>query len=323
MNTIHTLFSAFGTITRCSVLLLGLTLTSACSTNDTTIKLPSANYNSRVNIVVIHHTAEGFESSVDLLTKPSSNPVSSHYLIPETKDESLSPDKLKVFQLVPETGRAWHAGRSYWRGKVGLNDQSIGIELVNESYCHNYNAIDYDLTNTNPEESLCFYPDFSEPQIMLLLDLLKGILKRHPDIKPVNIVGHSDIATSRKVDPGPRFPWQKLYQFGFGAWYDDATLIKYWERFIDAPIPLITLQKALHIYGYNIQETGEMDEQTRQVLRAFQMHFSPSMVTHEPTLESTAILFALIEKYFPAELDNLIPTEIPSHDCFNMNESKP
>lgn len=323
MTIIHTVFSAFSIVTRCLALLLGLTLTSACSTGDNTVKLPSVNYNSRVNIIVIHHTAEGFESSVNILTKPSSNPVSSHYLIPETKGESLDPDSLKVFKLVPETGRAWHAGRSYWRKKVGLNDQSIGIELVNESYCHNYNAIDYDITNTNPAESLCFYPDFSEPQIVLLLDLLKGIVKRHPDIKPFNIIGHSDIAPSRKVDPGPRFPWQKLYQFGFGAWYDDETLIKYWERFIEEPIPLIKLQEALHVYGYNIEETGELDKQTRQVLRAFQMHFSPSKVTHEPTLESTAILFALIEKYFPSELGKLLPAKPQLQDCFNMNESNP
>lgn len=323
MTIIHSLFSAFTIMARCSALLLGLTLTSACSTGDSTIKLPSVNYNSRVNIIVIHHTAEDFERSVDLLTKPSPYPVSSHYLIPEAKGESLKPGVLKIFQLVPETERAWHAGRSYWREKTGLNDQSIGIELVNESYCHNYNAIGYDLTNINPAESLCFYPDFSEPQIMLLLDLLKGIVKRHPDIKPFNIVGHSDITPSRKVDPGPRFPWQKLYQFGFGAWYDDETLIKYWERFIDAPIPLIKLQEALHVYGYNIQETGELDEQTRQVLRAFQMHFSPSKVTHEPTLESTAILFALIEKYFPDELGELLPAEPRSIDCFNTNDVKP
>ncbi len=284
---------------RMAVMAAGLSV-SACTTLGKTNALPSVNYNSRVSIIVIHHTSANFEESVNILTKASSRPVSSHYLVPDPSDESYTKDKLEIYELVPESERAWHAGRSYWAGKSGLNDQSIGIEVVNQTYCKTSTA------KTNKPPRLCFYPDFAESQMKILITLLDEILERHPDIKPVNIIGHSDIAPSRKIDPGPRFPWQRLYKLGIGAWFDDDTVVKYWEQFAAKPMPLINVQRALGTYGYKIEPTGIMDEQTRNALRAFQLHFRPSEVTGQPTLESTAILFALIEKYRPKRLDELL-----------------
>jgi N-acetylmuramoyl-L-alanine amidase len=267
----------------------------------------SANQNSRVSIVVIHHTTSNFADSLLVLTKPTSRPVSSHYLIPEPDDETYDKSEIAVYQLVDENRRAWHAGVSYWGGKSGLNDQSIGIEIVNQTWCHASDA------SVNPysggPERICFYPDFAEKQIDLLVELLDGILERHPDIKPTHIVGHSDIAPDRKIDPGPRFPWQRLARMGYGAWPDDDTVIRYWERFLIEPLPLMNIQQALAAYGYNIETTGEADEQTRDVLRAFQLHFRPWLVSQALDVETAAILYALIDKYYPEQLQELLTVE--------------
>jgi len=269
----------------------------------------SANQNSRVSIVVIHHTTSNFADSYNVLVNPTSRPVSSHYLIPEPGDPTYGKSKLRVYQLVDENRRAWHAGVSHWGGKEGINDQSIGIELVNQTWCH---ASD---ESTDPvtgyPERICFYPDFDDGQLALLVDLLGEILERHPDIKPTHIVGHSDVAPDRKIDPGPRFPWERLAKLGYGAWFDDATVIRYWERFLKEPLPLLNIQKALVAYGYGLDANGEDDEHFRNVLRAFQLHFRPYRVTREVDTETAAILFALIEKYYPEQLDELLFVEEP------------
>lgn len=269
----------------------------------------SANQNSRVSIIVIHHTTADFGDSLHILTQPSNYPVSSHYLIPEPGDPTYGKSKLKTFQLVDESRRAWHAGTSYWAGKSGLNDQSIGIELVNRTWCHA--STEWVDPDSGRPDRLCFYPDFADGQIELLVELLDEILERHPDVRPTHIIGHSDIAPGRKIDPGPRFPWQRLAALGYGAWYDDATVIRYWEKFRAEPLPLPNVQKALAAYGYKIDVTGEYDEQTRNVLRAFQLHFRPWEVTSEVTRESTATLFALLDKYYPETLDELLQIDEP------------
>lgn len=273
----------------------------------------SANQNSRVTVVVLHHTTADFQESLDILTLPSSRPVSSHYLVPEPDDPSYSEKRLKLHALVPEEQRAWHAGKSYWAGRSVLNDMSIGIELVNRSYCHN-NA--ENPAGGDPEDpaSICFYPDFPIAQIDMLLDLLGEILERHPDIKPTNIIGHADVAPQRKIDPGPRFPWQRLYRLGFGAWYDDETVISYWERFNSKMPSLLQLRDALHTYGYEIELSGDFDAQDRNVVRAFQMHFVPWRVSGTFDAVSAAVLFALIEKYRSPDLERLLQSSAQAID---------
>lgn len=297
-----------------------LTLLTGCAGSSSTVRVPSENQNSRVSIVVIHFTAIDFDTSLSVLTEPSSRPVSSHYLIPEPNDASYDEARLRVYELVPEERRAWHAGVSYWRGKTGLNDQSVGIELVNVPTCHRIPDPDEPesgipaagseaMPDLDEPEEICFFPDFAESQIVLLTDLLGDILERHPDIKPTHIVAHSDIAPDRKVDPGPRFPWERLHELGYGAWFDEDTVLRYLRQFLDAPLPLVNVQAALNTWGYDIEATGTMDRQTRDVLRAFQMRFRPFEVTREATPITVAILYALIEKYYPDELAPLLVVE--------------
>ncbi|HEX5636572.1 MAG TPA: N-acetylmuramoyl-L-alanine amidase, partial [Gammaproteobacteria bacterium] len=194
-----------------ALLLTGVVLLPGCATQNTVV-VESANQDTRVRMIVIHHTSGNFQGSLDTLTKDSGNPVSSHYLIPEPVDSSYTDKRLKLYSLVPEEGRAWHAGASYWAGKTALNDMSVGIELVNKTYCRKSEGPVVPGQADQEPPSICFYPDFAESQMQMLIELLQGITARHTEIKPTDIVGHSDIAPQRKVDPGPRFPWQRLYQ---------------------------------------------------------------------------------------------------------------
>ncbi len=297
-----------------------LAVLAGCAGSSPTVRVPSENQNSRVSIVVIHFTAIDFYTSLTVLTERSSRPVSSHYLIPEPNDASYDKSRLRVYELVPEVRRAWHAGVSHWRGRTALNDQSIGIELVNVPTCHRLPDAEQPDTGVpaagsaatfdpNEPEEVCFFPDFAESQIQLLAELLGDILERHPNIEPTHIVAHSDIAPDRKIDPGPRFPWERLHELGYGAWFDEDTVIRYWRQFLETPLPLANIQAALNTWGYDIETTGVMDRQTRDVLRAFQMHFRPFEVTREATPITAAILFALIEKYYPDELAPLFVVE--------------
>jgi len=296
-----------------------LVLTLAIAACDTQgpqdiVVVNSENQDTRVRIVVIHHTTADFQESLDILTKKSNRPVSSHYLVPEPGDPSYSNKELRLYSLVNEEARAWHAGSSYWAGKTSLNDMSIGIELVNQTYCRqSEEPIPPEAIDQEPAR-ICFYPDFAEPQLQILLDLLKGIMERHTEVKPTHVIGHSDIAPQRKIDPGPRFPWQRLYRLGYGAWYDDDTVVKYWEQFRKEMPPVLTLQTALNTYGYGIELSGEHDKQSRNVVRAFQQHFLPWQVSQEFSAETVAVLYALLEKYYPSELELLLSESEPADD---------
>ena len=136
------------------------------------------------------------------------------------------------------------------------------------------------------------------------------ILERHPRIDPVDIVGHSDIAPDRRLDPGPKFPWRRLYEHGIGAWYDDDTVDRYRERFEAQPPTLRLLQRALRAYGYDVDDTGEHDRPTQFALTAFQLHFRPSDWSGLPDGETAAIVFALLEKYRPRALTRLLDTPL-------------
>ncbi|WP_406666279.1 N-acetylmuramoyl-L-alanine amidase [Gallaecimonas sp. GXIMD1310] len=257
--------------------------------------LPSPNYNDRVKFLVLHFTAEDFAGSVRALV--SEHQVSSHYLIPQHHDPSYPYSRLAVFQLVPEDKRAWHAGVSYWQGREDLNDTSIGVEIVNQPDCQ---------PPPYPDgRRQCQYPAFDPEQISLVVRLAQQILARHPDIGPTQVIGHADIAPDRKDDPGPRFPWQQLYQAGVGAWYEQDTRARYRQAFGQRPLPLPILQQALADYGYRLQVTGSADRQTRDVLLAFQMHFLPQAVSGKPDLDTAATIFALLSKYFPEKAATL------------------
>jgi N-acetylmuramoyl-L-alanine amidase len=267
------------------------------------VEMPSLNQSARPDHIVIHFTGESFAEATRLLTERTEIPVSAHYVIPEHGDPSYPRRRLRIHRLVDEGQRAWHAGDSYWHGVASLNARSIGVEIVNRSRCVD---IAPDLEPPMPANQRCEFLEFDPEQIELVVALVDDIVERHPRIDPVDIVGHADIAPQRRADPGPRFPWRKLYEHGLGAWYDDATVERYRARFEAAPPSLETLQRALHAYGYGVEPTGEHDGQTQYALRAFQMHFRPADWSGRPDVETAAILFALLEKYRRSSLTTLL-----------------
>lgn len=203
-------------------------------------QVPSPNHNARpgggaVDILVIHYTGmTSAEKAVEWLCNPAAK-VSAHYLIDE--------DGL-VTQMVAEDRRAWHAGVSSWRGEHDVNGTSIGIELANPG--HDYG-----------------YRPFPEAQIAVLTDLAQDIVARHR-IPTRNVIGHSDIAPARKIDPGELFPWPRLAAAGLGVWPDDADMA--------APDGSGNLEAALTTIGYGLADNAQKD-----VIGAFQRHFRPSV----------------------------------------------
>ncbi len=151
-----------------------------------------SNYEDRINgvspnILLLHYTGmEGMEAARDRLSDPESK-VSAHYLV----DEDGS-----VFDLVPEDKRAWHAGLSYWAGESDINSFSIGIEMVNLGHEFGYHS-------------------FPDVQMASVKKLCREIMTRH-DIE--HVLGHSDVAPERKLDPGELFDWKGLSEYGVGLW---------------------------------------------------------------------------------------------------------
>ncbi len=132
-------------------------------------------------------------------------------------------------------------------------------------------------------------------QIDALIRLSRDIVARY-GIPPTRVVGHSDIAPQRKIDPGPLFPWRTLYDAGVGAWPDDATVAAHLAgRDPKSPADVGALQAKLKRYGSD----GVPDDATRRVFSAFQMHFRPSDYSGNTDAESDAIAQALLDKYSP------------------------
>lgn len=234
--------------------------------------------NERVKVLVMHYTGGDDDVSAKTLT---GSHVSVHYMIPE--HTGIFGGQPVVMQLAEEHERAWHAGVSNWKGRDNLNDTSIGIEMVNPGF-------------TQTASGMLWHP-FSESQIQQLIVLAKDIVARN-NIAPTDVVAHSDIAPGRKMDPGPFFPWKRLADEGIGAWPDAETVARYRQRFDTMGLPSLgQVQAGLARYGYQVQVGGRMDDTFRRVVGAFQMHFRPANYDGTPDAETTAILFALLEKY--------------------------
>ena len=263
----------------------------------------SLNASERVRFLVMHFTTIDFATSLRVLTQPSASPVSSHYLIPESEDPSYPHNDLRVYQLVDENRRAWHAGPGKWIDRTQVNDQSIGIEIVNKSYCQPpVEAGEVERGNEN-----CFFPEYDPKQIELLIALSKDILARYPDIHPTHVIGHGDVIPQYKIDPGPKFPWQQLAEAGIGAWYEDETVKRHLDFLqgntsSDRESVRRRFAQWLADYGYGIDPEAASDEDISLYTRAFQYHFRPWKVDGEVDNQSRAILLALLEKYFPRKL---------------------
>ena len=229
---------------------------------------PSPNFDARpdgapIDMIVLHYTGmQTAAGALDRLCDPEAR-VSSHYVVEEDG---------AVWRLVPEAARAWHAGVSYWRGRRELNAHSVGIEIVNPG--HEWG-----------------YRDFPVMQLAAVCDLCLEILSRHP-IPARNVVAHSDIAPSRKQDPGERFDWEGLARNGVGIWPDVPD--RGTRGVLREAASLHPVRAALAAIGYEVAAEGGMDAALTTVLRAFQRHFRPEAITGEADEGTLARLEALL-----------------------------
>ncbi|MCA3256163.1 N-acetylmuramoyl-L-alanine amidase [Bradyrhizobium sp.] len=227
-------------------------------------EIPSPNFDERngtpVTILVLHYTGMPTgEGALKTLTTPESK-VSSHYLVMEDG---------AILRLVPEEKRAWHAGRSWWRGRRDVNADSVGIEIVNPGHEWGYRP-------------------FPDVQMASVLRLVKDIVERH-GIKPIDVVGHSDIAPTRKEDPGELFDWALLARHGLALGPVKALADPHWT---DAG----TLM-ALERFGYDVTDGVA-------AIRAFQRHFRPSRVDGVIDGETRAVLLRLLIDNGQPEVDD-------------------
>lgn len=219
-------------------------------------------------MIILHYTGMPTgEAALDWLCNPVSE-VSAHYFVDE--------DGL-ITQSVPENCRAWHAGRSFWKGDTDINSRSIGIEIV----------------NPGPDAG---YPDFPDRQVTAVIGLCRDIMGRH-DIPDAHILAHSDVAPGRKIDPGEKFPWSRLAADGVGVWVDPSPVSG--GRFFqegDSGEPVQALQAMLGHYGYDVELSGDFDAKTTQVVAAFQRHFRPARVDGIADASTLETLHRLLTK---------------------------
>jgi len=223
--------------------------------------------NSRVQYIVLHYTSTDLPRSLRLLTEGE---VSSHYLIGDAPPT--------IYRLVDENRRAWHVGDSQWQGRTWLNGTSIGIELVNQGYYE------------GPAGR--YWQPYAPAQIDALIELLEDIVRRH-QLPPGSILGHSDVAPQRKVDPGPLFPWKRLADAGLLPWPDAQAVAQQQALFAKSLPTVAWFQQQLQRQGYRVPEHGELDEATRNVLAAFQMKYRQARYDGEPDAETAALLMVL------------------------------
>lgn len=201
---------------------------------------------SLIKAIVIHYTGmRSQKEAISRLCNPKSK-VSSHFLIGRNS---------KVYKLVDENKVAWHAGISCWGKFKNLNKNSIGIELVNRG--HQFG-----------------YINFKKKQINKLIQICKKLIKKYK-IKKQNVIGHSDISPSRKMDPGEKFPWKKLAISKIGIWYNcNESLLKTERRNKVSKSEKIKFIKNLKKIGYCFNRKKNY----KNVVKAFQRHFRKELI---------------------------------------------
>jgi N-acetylmuramoyl-L-alanine amidase len=216
---------------------------------------PSPNHGERAGerkpeIILLHYTGMGSaDGALDWLCREESQ-VSCHYFVHEDG---------RVLQLVPESRRAWHAGAGSWEKEGDVNSRSIGIEIANAGHPGGL-------------------PDFPEAQIEAVIELCRDCGDRWA-IEPARVLGHSDIAPVRKVDPGEKFPWGKLHAAGVGHWVEPTAITggRFFQKG-DVGQPIEALQSMLSLYGYGTEINGEFSDRLEGELIAFQQHFRQERV---------------------------------------------
>ena len=199
-----------------------------------------------IKFIIIHYT--GMQSEIESLKRLKNlrSKVSCHYLINR---------KGIITQIVKDKNIAWHAGKSKWNYFKNLNKFSIGIELVNKGHKLGYES-------------------FPSVQIQTLIKLCKFLKKKY-NIKPVNFLGHSDIAPLRKIDPGEKFPWQRLSRYKIGKWHqlDKKKSEKNKEELKS------NFFKNIFKIGYRYFNINKRDKKDKKIIRAFQQRYLPKKVT--------------------------------------------
>jgi N-acetylmuramoyl-L-alanine amidase len=235
----------------------------------TLIEAPSPNFDARTvppSILVLHYTGmQSGEAALARLCDPEAE-VSAHYMVEEDG---------RVFRLVPEERRAWHAGVSYWRGRRNINGDSIGVEIVNPGHEFGYRP-------------------FPEAQVAAVVELVGDIRSRW-SIEDRDIVAHADVAPTRRQDPGELFPWKRLAEAGHGLWAEPPPAP-------GAPIgegeegaAVFALQAGFTRLGYDLPPSGAFDADTAAAVRAFQRHWRPERVDGIADGETRARLIALLK----------------------------
>jgi N-acetylmuramoyl-L-alanine amidase len=221
------------------------------------------------DMILLHYTgmATG-EGAEDWLCNPAAE-VSAHYLLHEDG---------RIVQMVREADRAWHAGKSFWRGETDINSCSIGIEIANPG-------------------PLGGFPDFPSVQIEAVIALCRDILARNA-IRPARVLAHSDVAPGRKIDPGEKFPWPALHAAGVGhlvpaAPVQPGSVLRRGEEGEGVSV----VQSLLADVGYGIAMTGVFDADTEATIAAFQRHFRPALVDGVADRSTQATLKALVTSF--------------------------
>tara|TARA_Y100001935_G_C17274060_1_gene493621 strand:- start:129 stop:845 length:717 start_codon:yes stop_codon:yes gene_type:complete len=225
---------------------------------------PNFNLNKRsksqVKYLIYHYTGMKSEKeAIKRLTKNNSN-VSCHYLIKKDGE---------IIQIVPDLYVAWHAGISFWKKDVLLNNKSIGIELSNPGHMNGYTF-------------------FSKKQINSLIKLSKILIKKF-NIKKENVLGHSDIAPLRKIDPGEKFPWKLLSKKNICLWHNlNKNICK---KLRNSKVEEDKFYKLLFNFGY--KSSKKKDDKIR-IYKNFQRRFRPQLISSVVDKECYTILKTLI-----------------------------
>ncbi len=232
------------------------------------IDAPSPNFDARhapPDMVVLHYTGmKTGEAALARLRDPAAK-VSAHYLVEEDG---------RVFALVEEARRAWHAGVSFWKGDDDINARSIGVEIVNPGHEHGYRP-------------------FPEAQIGAVIDLLTDIRGRWT-IPDARILAHSDVAPERKEDPGELFPWKRLHGAGHGLWAEPTAAPGEALGAGDEGVGVFALQAALTRLGYDSVPTGTYEARTAGIVTAFQRHWAPHRLDGVADGETRARLMGVL-----------------------------
>jgi len=225
----------------------------------------------KLNMLVLHYTGmSDSEAALRHLCSPATE-VSAHYVILEDGH---------IVQCVPEQRRAWHAGQSSWEGETDINSCSIGIEIANPGHDHGY-------------------PDFPKRQIAAVTALCRSILTRYR-IPAERVLAHSDVAPTRKNDPGEKFPWRTLHSSGVGLWVKPAPIVPGGTIYVlgENNPAIKEMQELLNRYGYAVTPTGYLDGNTRDAIAAFQRHFRPEKVDGVFDISTLETLRALVAMRF-------------------------